>query len=231
MATARDLIISALRTARAIDPLETPDDQEIFLGLQELNGLLELWDSEELMPYASRNVSATLAPQTSYTISAASSSDIVSDRPIGIQAIHLLSNGTYVPMKQVFYDDYLSMSSPGTGSPNAWVYNPSFPAGEIILLPNPSDAVTIRVSYLVRTGDLVLDSVIELPPGYVPALQWDLARLLAPIFHIPDTQDIEREAIRRKGLIKRLNDKPKYLSSGTAPIGRRGRYFDFDRGI
>lgn len=223
---ARDLVIAAMRTARAVDPLETPDANEIALGMQELNSLLEVWDAEKLMPYCNRSATATVAPgQSSYTISGDAGSDIVTDRPIRITGLQLSNGSAWVPLQEWSYDEYSSdfSSFSAQGTPARFVYNPAFPAGEIILLPIPSQSLTLRVSTTVRVGDLNVDSVVDLPPGYVPAIQWDLARILAPIYHIPDTQDIALEAKRRIAVIKRLTDKTRHLTSGLAPLGQSGR--------
>jgi len=231
---ANDLIAAALRTARITDPLEVPTSEEAAVGLAELNSLLETWDAETLLPYAERFVEALLpAGQTVYTIGPDVGADIVSDRPISITGLQRLGSSAWIALSELSVSDYANnVVDTLEGVPNRFVYNPTTPAGSIIMLPTPMAALTVRVTYQVKMTGLALDTDLAFPPGYAPAIQWDLARILAPMFHIPDTADIEREAIRRKAIIKRVNDQPARLGTGLAPLGRyaRGR-FDIRAGV
>jgi len=67
--TARELVIDSLRTCGAISSVETPNANEIFHGLGELNGLIEQLDLESLWPYTQSRVSfQTVAGKNRYTM-------------------------------------------------------------------------------------------------------------------------------------------------------------------
>lgn len=64
MSTARIVVTNSLRTAGVIDPVESPNDNEISHGLNELNLLIDSLNLDNLFPYTSVRKSVILPTNT-----------------------------------------------------------------------------------------------------------------------------------------------------------------------
>jgi hypothetical protein len=226
MSTGRDLITAALRTARAIDAAETPDDNESGIALRQLNMVLETWDVQGLLPYADQTTSSNLVSgQSSYTVGP--SGDIVMERPNILRSVRILVGNVWRDLQIMSFQDWAEAETNETlvTVPQICHWNPTFPDGELSVYPAPDQSYPVLLVRSISVSGVDLDTILQLPPGYEPALEFELASILGGIFHIPDLGDVRSEAIRRLGIIKRLRDRSRVLTAGTAPMGgNRGRF-------
>jgi hypothetical protein len=226
VSTVRDLITSALRTARAIGADQTPSENESSTGLRQLNAVLETWDVQGLMPYADQVTDSTLvAGQASYTVGP--TGDIVMARPNILRSVRFLFGNVWRDLQLVSFQDWAEAELNDTLQtlPVVAHWNPAFPNGELSVYPAPGASYPVRLVSAISVSGVDLETVLQLPPGYEPALEFELASILGGIFHIADLGDVRSEAIRRIGLVKRMRDQSRALTAWMAPTGSpRGRF-------
>jgi hypothetical protein len=77
--TTRDIIVAALRNVGAIDIVEAPESNEIDIALNELNGIIDSLNTENLWPYTQIEVTGSLTGgKSQYTIGKSPELNIVS---------------------------------------------------------------------------------------------------------------------------------------------------------
>lgn len=206
MATAQTIIERAMRLIGALDPEETPTATELANGLIALNAMMESWQLDRLMVYASEDVTKALTGGVgSYTIGPTGA--IVSSRPIRIESARILAGGVETPLQVIQKDQYDAIPVKTTQStPDTLYYQPSYPNGTVYLSPIPSgDTLKLSVFTQLQSFALVSTSV-SLPPGYERAMHYNLAIEIAPEFQKSVSQEVASNATESKAAIKRANN-------------------------
>jgi hypothetical protein len=218
MTTALDMIQDAAERLGVYAPGETISAADSARFLKVLNDMIDSWSTETLTTFAVLEQSAQLVVgQTAYTIGTGGNFNMT--RPIrildGPGAAFLVDvNGNRYPIDVVPQDKWnqlWNITQINSNLPSTIFYDPQFPLGIINVWPNYAGGLGVVLhwnSYLQLSEFLGLTSAVSLPPGYVKAIQDNLAVEAAPYFKgdnyaIP--QLLLATAARSKGNIKRSN--------------------------
>lgn len=231
--TARDLIRDAMQEIGAIASGESVRAADAQVGLQRLNSLLSLWQTERLTIYALvRSTFGITAGQSSYTIGPAGGDWTLAIRPQTIeQATILIGTGetSYeTPLELLSDADWnaLLMKSQTSTLPTKATYAPTVPLGTFELYPVPSVDPGDVVLYVPTPLSAVntLDTDIVFAPGYEEAVRYNLAVRLAPVFGRALDPVVGGLAIETKAQIKRANVVPSLLRVDDALMGDGGSF-------
>lgn len=221
MATARDLITQAAKAAGVIDAIESLGSEESSHALNELNNILETWNLDSLFPYTQLEVSnaSPLITEGEILIGPTTGSvDIETPRPNRVIGVAVLKDGRYCPLKEITEADaatghYRNMQ----GSATYYAVFPTYPDMTIKLFPVET-GLTYLVSSQVVVQAKTLNDQLNLPMGYAPALQYELASVLAALYGNAEVvPQLEKMAKERLARVKRLNNKPRHLTSDIRP--------------
>jgi hypothetical protein len=172
MATALDIIKSALRTIRVIDADETPSASDAQTTLFALNSLLGMWAAQPNTIYQVTEISHALtAGDGEYTVGTGNNIAYDITR---IEEAYVRDNGTDLPLTiytEQQYQDISDKSDQGTPLIINYVRG-----SKVRLWPVPSTAQTLRLMALVPFSELSLSTTIVYPAEYQQALRYSLAR-------------------------------------------------------
>jgi len=230
--TALALITNAMRKLGVIATGETPSAAEAADGLAALNDVKESYNIEGLTLWDRAAQSFILTPGTAtYTIGPSGALVTTPLRPVEIEGVYGSFNGVDYRVAQWTYDQYLAATVKADSAlyPQRYAYINHYPNGQLFLWPTPAQAITLNIDYFEQIASVTsLATVMALPPGYVRALQWELAAELAPDYGVQlnETQAI---GIRSsKALLKKSNRRASVsridgmLLDNTIPTFRGG---------
>lgn len=241
MPSATNLIYAALRLCAGglARPGRTASTEELADGLVRLNNMIDAWGVQRLTMYQLlRTVEPLISGQASYTVGTGGNIPIV--RPDQIDYARLIIDTSADPVTEIDLtvwtdQQWAAISQKELTNPlvQGIYYDRGWTAGLGIIYPWPIPDVgtTELVLYTKQalTAFADLTTVYTFPPGYVEALQYNLALRLAPEFgglRDQATMQLAREAL---GLIKRANIQPVVATMDSALIPR-GEYFDWRTG-
>lgn len=227
MATASDLIKSALKLINVVAVGETPSSEDADDARLVLNDILEEWSLERMMVVNLVNETQTITANTeSYTIG--SGGDWDTDRPIRIESAFIRDSSNYdYPLNIVDNEVYQNIvdKNPTSSLPGIIMYNQSFPLGTIYLWPVPIVNLAISLStWKPFTAITALSTTITLPPGYYKALRFNLALELAPEYGKSPDPVIVAKAEETKNKIKLVNSAAKNYEMGFDMVSRTGGF-------
>ncbi len=217
LSTAGDIIRGALGKLLVLGTQDTLTSSEMQTGLDALNAMLDSWWTQSLALYAIEQQSfAAIANVGSYTIGPAQTWDTT--RPLRIvNGFARYSNVDY-PLSPIDRKQYDAIAyKPTTGVPTVLFYDREYPVGTVTLYPVPVYAMTIFIdTYQQLQSFSDLTTAIDLPPGYARALVWNLAIELSDDFARPVTPNMEKQAAKSLGDLKRLNHQDAVLKYDRA---------------
>lgn len=237
---ALDLITDAFYELNVFMPGESIPNRDAQFGLRALNGMIGSWATQPLtIPATARYVLDLVigqgGPDDPYTIGSGGDYDIA--RPVNqnsiSQAMLLLIDGaTEIPLGVMTDQSYdqLPVKSLASTQPTSIYYNPTFTSGlgALYIWPVPSTTNTQLVLYveqaLTTFGNLT--TAYQLPPGYIDAITYGLARRLAAPYGRQVTEDLNYKADRALMLIKRANLKLSDMQNDFA----HAAYYDINSG-
>lgn len=169
MATALDIIKSALRLIRVQDADETPSASDAAAALFALNSLLKQWAAQPANIFQSAEISITMTPGDGvYTIA-----DLGSAITQVTQAF-IRQNNTDLEMQIWSESEFEAIPNKATGgTPCVLNYDRQT---SVRLWPIPTQADTLRIIALVPFTELTLTTSITYPAEYQQALRYALAR-------------------------------------------------------
>jgi hypothetical protein len=233
VSTARDLIKNSLRLIGALSTGETPSADESADGLLALNNLIDSWSNEKLIINQFIREEFTLTPGTqSYTVGATGA--LVTARPLKIESasLEIQSADPYeVPMEIIDLDEWSRISDKSIQSsiPTKLYVEGSFPNSTIYLWPVPATAnKVVLYSRKPIASFATIDDDVELPPGYLRALTYNLAMEIAPEYGKEPLSTVVMIAREAKENIKRTNIQS-YVMGFDLAISNRD-YFDYETG-
>lgn len=145
--------------------------------------------------------------------------DIFAERPNRIIAVLAEINTLLRPLVFVSHNQFDNSfkSTVEQNRPYYFTYNSDYPISKIELYPI-STGYKSQVSYQIVQSEFTLNDDINLPDGYYPALQYELAHVLAVHYGNFDVVAVlEKMAIERLARVKRLNNKTPILSKRGTP--------------
>ena len=192
MATlASDIINSALTIIGVLAAGETPAAEDSAYALATLNTLLENWNVQGLQIFTLTNFkNALTAAKQAYTMGVGG--DFSTTRPVRIEAAGIIRGGVRTPLKLMNAQEWaMELSRNATDILPQKVYNDnSFDASgrtTLNFLPIPSDNNCVADLFVwAQLGDgFLISDPVSFPPGYLKAIQYNLAVDLAPAFGRP----------------------------------------------
>lgn len=215
-------LIGVLQAAEAMDPEDAADSLDV------LNGMLEAWRLDSLLVYARlRYLFALTAGQAQYTVGVGGQFNI--ERPVRIEDARFITGSGQqtldTPLPLLTDAQYRAISVKFT--PSAWglwaYYDPTYPLGTFVLWPVPSTSASVRLTVWQPLATVpTIETDIDFPPGYRRALEYNLAREMAPEYGVALAPGDERLtlAMESKDALMRLNAQPMLLRTNLG----RGKY-------
>lgn len=208
--TAGTIIRNALILNKAVGADQTVTASEENDCLSMLNDFLEELSTETQGVYASLNQTfSTVAGQSTYTIGSGGNWNTV--RPVRINdPVICTYQGIDFPVWSWDQETYNLVGLKTQQQPivQQYVYVNSYPLGNVILWPVPSEVVSITM-----TIDTILTQIssaaasYSMPPGYVTMLTNNLSVITAPMFGKEAPMPVQRKAMETLAKIKRANKR------------------------
>lgn len=231
--TANTMISRAMRLIQVLAPDANPTAQEAADGLYALNSMLDAWSIERLMIYQ--------VQQNNYSWSSGSSSktigsggDFSASRPARIEAqgnFFRTSGGIDYPLSVYAREEYDRIVSKTSGGaiPEYLFYDGGFPLMTLYAYPVPSETLTLYLNTWKALQQFSsLTAQLLLPAGYQAAIEYNLARWIAPEFGqaakaAANDQDFKAMALQLKSNIKTVNAPDLIAKTDYPLVGRRSR--------
>lgn len=238
--TARSLIKSSLRLIGAISSGENPSSDEASDSLEVLNMLLDLWSTNKLLVFSrTREVFALTPTQSSYTIGPSSVDPLVNfdtARPVQILNVSVITSSDpklELPIQIATDEEWAKISIKDLQSTLPKIIYPmgNAPIETFYVYPVPSEAREIAIYSMKQLLNLTsLDDELNVPPGYLYAMKYNLAVELATEFSRQLDPMIVDKANKSIAQIKRLNSKPIYMKSDAYGLSEDRKIFNWMTG-
>jgi hypothetical protein len=210
--TSKAIVKAALRKIGAIDAGEKLSASELNGGIEELNRMLDCWNTEKLVVHVLNRTEWTLSAATE-SVEIGPGADLDTTRPQTIEQgdawIRQTSDSEqreYV-LKVWPQNRWASINyKDQTGKPQVLYYEPSFPLGVIYLWPIPDEQYDLILYTWNLLGQVSnVEQAMALPPGYTDAIVNELAARLAPEYGVSVPPEVVAAAVTAKANIKRAN--------------------------
>jgi hypothetical protein len=150
--------------------------------------------------------------------------DVFDEAPRFIASAAYLRDNVYRSLTSISEDDYdrSDRLDESTGAePRYYIVRGDYPITTIQLYPLTSVA-NFKVTAEKQAGPYVFDDVVQLPGGYIPALEQELAYRIAVMNGATEKLQMLREMAKSSlSKIKRINDKPVVLNNNASYGGNR----------
>jgi len=228
--TPSDIINLALKTANVIGVGQTPLAQDTNDAFNQLNMMMAQWQRRRYMVYELVTISLQATGAESYTIGPGQQFDIA--RPVKIEFAYFRMNaGTPLPVDYPLtvlraQEDYDRISIKNLNAfPQYLYYDTGYPVGNIFVWPLPSNQYTIFLSVMVQLQKFnTISDQIVLPPEYLDALHWNLARRLCVVYGVPIPPELTGYAEASMSAIEEVNSQIPLLHMPVALRGKSGAY-------
>ena len=215
MATVNEILTRSLRLLQVLEASEAPSFEESQDSLETINNLIDSWANESLMLFARVEHSIPFVQgQTEYTIGAAGDFNVTRPVSNGIMNAFTRDVDTDWPISEINSDQFqtIPLKSIEATYPYHFYYRPDFPVGVITVWPAPGANLTFVINVKDQfTAFPAVSTTVNLPPGYVRALEYNLAVEIAPEYvknvNAANVQFIQQKATESKEYIKNTNDK------------------------
>lgn len=237
MATARDIIKSALRKINAISFAETPSGAELADGLASMNQMLSSWSNENMMiPVMVRELFTFVSGQGTYTMG--DGGDFDTTRPVEVDyASTIITNGgtpVEVPVYRILSpQEWASVRTKTLQSsiPTYLYPEPTFPLMNISFWPVPTETYQVAIMSLKPlTAFANASDDVDLQPGYEEAITFNLAIRLGPEYQREVPPLVLAVATDSKAAIKKRNSRTPFLACDPATTTRTQSRFNIYTG-
>lgn len=231
--TALTLITDALLDLGVLADEETPTASQAVGGLRKLNNMIDAWSIENLLLFSAQSFTIPMvAGQGVYTIGPGGDVDV--DRPLNVTSAYV--RDTSLPITQqmdvplYLYNNQewqdVAFKSQQASYPNWGIwFDSGYPLVRAYMNPVPSSSQYSIVFWTSGPiGDLTLNQVISLPPGYKRGLVANLAIELAPSYGVQISPALAQIANDSKARLKIKNVQINELGS------RMGGWYDIETG-
>ena len=208
---ASDIINTALTILGVLAAGETPATEDYTYALAVLNTLLENWNVQGLQIFTITNFQNVLTTaKQAYTMGP--NGDFNTTRPVRIERANTLRAGVTRPLRMVDAAGWAAiLSRSASDALQTVLYNDnSFDANGCTTLrfwPIPNDgASTADLFVWAQLGDgFALGDTVSFPPGYLKAIQYNLAVDLAPAFGRPLDPTVAQSAALALQQLRAIN--------------------------
>ena len=174
------LIQDAYFEAGIIQEGESPNSEQIVLGMRRLNRMINYWQTKGLKLWLNVDTSITLVTGTgTYTLGAAGT--VVMTKPLRvIEAYYLNSTGIRTPLIPLSWDDYIKLSQVNvTGTINSYFVDKEATLLSVFFwYPPDATAATGTAHLLLQTqvaNPINITEEMNFPIEWGLALMWGLA--------------------------------------------------------
>ena len=189
------IITASLKELNAIQAGAPVPGQQMVDGLELLNNILDDWNAQREKVYADAFLPFVITPNLQpHTIGPAGSTWVTTQRPVSIEGIQVILTGGTPPYVYVRKRDaawWQRQPAPTVTAkyPTDFFFNPTWSAGQgaIYFWPVPTVAYSVKLWCRIVLAQLLVGTVISLPPGYNYALRMMLAKRWAPSLRKPWT--------------------------------------------
>lgn len=185
--TVLDVITRAMQLIGTLSVGETPSADDAAVGLANLNELLDGWNTELLNLYTTTVFSGNLInAQQSYAMGP-SAADFNTTTPIMIKTAHVIipTSTARVPVSILSAVEWADLTEKGlTGFlPDKLYCDYAFPIANLNVHPIPNQTIALEL-YLwsILAQFVAVTDSVSFRPGYLEALQYNLAVKLGPQF-------------------------------------------------
>lgn len=204
MPTALDIITRAYKIAGILGKNETPDSGMAADGMTSLNDMLDSWNTDRTFIYTISTTSITVTGAQSYTIGIGG--DFNTDRPEKLENVYVRINNIDYPLKQINIDDWDSIAYKASGSfPQYFRYEPNYPLGVIYIYGAPTTGSIYIDIWSQLTQFSSISDNHTFPNGYRRALNYGLAKEIAPENGISLTPEAAAIAVESQANIRARN--------------------------
>jgi hypothetical protein len=247
MTTVRDLIVNAFREAGILGLGQTLSGEDLRIGHQRLQWMLAEWQKQRLLVY-SRKAQARSVTGESYFSIGPGGRFSTPTRPNKLYFAYFRSGVTDGDFSEDFDDDFEFASISATtdtpirllpsledfsavtskytpGEPVLGYYEASFPQGKLHVSPVPAvNTGQVIIVFPAVLQDLSsINTDVNLPAEYEPALHYNLAKRLVLTYRKPLRPDLENFATTAMETIKQGATEVPLLSMPSGLPGlRRG---------
>jgi hypothetical protein len=224
MATAFDVITSALRLTGVLADGETPSIDNANTGLTVFNDMLDAWNAERQAIFTTRSDDFPLVlNEQAYTLG--TGGDFNMARPARIDAMSAIlltnpANPVEVPMVIWTTEEWQNVPVKAVNGsfPLGCYDDGDFPLRRLNFWPIPTDQSNkVRIYSWQALGAQTLTSVVSFPPGYAEAFRYNLAARLGAEFNAPPSSVVIALAQQGLARIKTMNAPDLLLRSDLAP--------------
>ena len=192
--------------------------------------MMAQWQRRRYMVYELVTVSKQATGAVSYTIGVGQQFNVT--RPVKLEfAYFRMNSGTPLPVDYPLtvlraQEDYDRISIKNLNSfPQYVYYDTGFPIGNIFVWPVPNNQYEIFLSVMVQLPQFQqINDQIVLPPEYLDALHWNLARRICVMYGLPITPELTGYAEASMRAIEEVNSQIPLLHMPTALRGKSGAY-------
>ena len=222
--TARDLIKDAGVTSGVLEPTEEFDGKDVVDALKQLNRILEQLNLDKNFPPYKFRERVTIS-SSQITIGNDPSATIQMRRPNIISSVGYVLGNVLNPLLEMPEDNFdnSSINDSDVGYPDYYIVRREYPLMEIQLYPKIASNLDVIVTGEVSFGDWNLDTIVDLPDGYVPYLEYKLAERLALRYGNVSYELLKAEAEEILANVKRVNNKS-LLVSKRGSLTSKGNY-------
>ena len=230
--TALDIITDAFVEIGAYSPGDTIAARHAQLGLLRFQNQLDSWQADQLSLNLQTPLNYTL-PSGSNSFTIGPTGNIVSARPVWIQAMNYVIPGTSpateVPMGAMDSDAYESLSQKTLPSslPQMYYLNATMPNASVAVWPQVTQNVAL-VIYVEQGIDIpaTLTTVVSGPQGYAEAFMYQLALRLCTPMSRPVPPELPPMAAAAYARMRRPNVEPGLLGVDEALVPTYGGAFN-----
>jgi len=228
--TPSDLITQALKIANVIGVGQTPNATDINDCFNQLNMMLAQWQRRRYMVYNLVTTSKVATGQISYTIGTGGDFNIT--RPVKLEsAFFRMQSGSPLPVDYPLEvlranEDYNRISIKKLNAfPQYIYYNTGYPLGTIYVWPVPNNQYEIFLTVMTQLEAFqTITDTVTMPPEYLAAMQWNLARIICVMYGLPITPELTGYAEASMRAIEEVNSQIPLLHMPVALRGKSGAY-------
>lgn len=211
MATASSMIFRALRLLgeKPVGGTLTTNEQSVYLD--DLNSMIDSWQTERIMCYhVSQESFALTASTASYSIGSGGAFNTARPTRIVDPCFVRDSSGVDTPLEIINVEAYGNIPIKGgnTGYPGYLYYDGGFSAtstATISIYPPPQSNLTLFINSMKQLQNFAnISTVMLLPPGYQRAIEFNLAiELSGGLTSV--SPEVAKVAMEAKAAIKSIN--------------------------
>lgn len=222
--TALQIIQAALRLIGVLASGEPLGASEATDGLVSFNNMLDSWSNEKLIAFPVLRESFPLSSAgLLQTYTWGTTGILASARPMNVKKAIIQLSGTTpaieLPLDILNVDEYAAvvLKTLTSNFPLYCYIDDAYPNKNVSVWPVPTDSTNSLVFYSTKPlASAALNTPLSVPPGYLRAMQFNLAVDLAPEYGKQVPAGVTAIAVTSKADIKRTNTKPVYLGVDSA---------------